>query len=221
LTFLAITDLRDAFNEGGLLLWEVDSVGITWVRPLDVLIDVPSFVRYTRRFPELNLKATPKNAFCEILGIESWSDKVHLHTELSNFLNSTPAVSPETCRYIYLALKQFTSHVSEVLSSWIAQALHLPVLPIRYPDSTKSFACCDESIFVPDSAPLNRYLKDKVRVLDFGGEDVYTILPLLRHLPLKFISSYESQNDIQIGGIRSPHPTANVLLRKSTPYLAR
>lgn len=103
----------------------------------------------------------------------------------------------------------------------MTQALHLPVLPIRLPDSTKSFACCDENIFVPDSAPLNPYLKDKVRVLDFGWEDVYTILPLLRYLLLKFISAYESENDIEVGGILSPHPTANVLLRKSRSFLAR
>jgi hypothetical protein len=219
--FFAVIDLRDSFNEDGLLLSDVDSVGISWGRPSDVLIDIPSFVLYTRRFPDLKMNATHKNAFCEILGIENWSDERHLPAELANFQNRVQVVSPETCRYIFLTLKQFASHVSEILPDWMTQALHFPVFPIKQPDSTKSFACCDETVFVPDSAPLNQYLKDKVRVLDFGGEDVYAILPLLRRLPLKFISAYESQNDIQLGGIPSLHPTANILLGNSRSFLAR
>jgi hypothetical protein len=212
-----VTDFRDAFNRDELLLWEVDSVSISWIRPSGVLINVPPFVQYTRRFPDLNLKAMQKNAFCEILGIENWDDERHLYVELSNFQLSDPTVSPETCRYIFLAFKQFASHVSDTLLSWITQQR---VFPIRNPDSTKSFACCDESIFVPDSAPLNKYIEDRVRILDFGGKDVYTLLPLLRHLPLKFISSYEA-HDVQIGGIPSQHSTANILLQESRNPLAR
>jgi hypothetical protein len=202
------------------LLWKGEDNNPLWIRPLDVLTNIPAFCRYTKSFTGVHLNATYKPALCEALGIREWSNDTHLLAELQKFSNSSPTVSRETCRYLLLAMKQLASCLPEHLPipSWLDE---LPIFPVTHPDGSQSFTSMDNDIFVPDSAMLNPHINDKVPVMDFAGEDFYPLLPFLRRLPLNFISSYEQEKDVQILGTMDLHPTANSLVNRSKRYIAR
>jgi len=214
------TDFSDAFNQDSLLLMKVVGKNATWMRPLDVLTNIPSFCVYTTRFEVHYLTATHKNALCEILNVKTWNDERHLHAELEAFQQCGLPVSQESCHYVFMALKRLELKTSPT-PFWINQVLQLPIFPIRNPDGTRSFGSLDDDVFVPNSPSLNHHIVDQVRVLDFCGEDIYAVLPLLRLCPVIFISLFETDRDVQIGGTTSLHATANYLLRKARAHIAR
>ena len=222
--FIAIvfgTNLSDTFNQDSLLLTKVVGETPTWMRPLDVLKHVPSFCGHTMRFDVPCLTATPKNTLCEILSINAWDDEQHLLAELEAFQRRGPLVSQESCQYVFVALKHLHLKRTSPTPFWINQILQLPIFPIKNPDGTSSFGAPDDRVFVADSPSLNHHIVDQVRVLDFCGQDIYAVLPLLRLLPLNFISLFETSKRVQIGGTTSLHATANYLLRQSKGHIAR
>lgn len=202
------------------MLWKGEDKKSVWIRPVDVLTNVPEFCQYSKSFTGVPLNATYKPALCEALGIKEWSDNDDLLPELENFSKSSPTVSREICRYLLMVMKQLASCLPENLP--IPSGLdELPIFPVTRPDGSQSFMSLDNDIFVPDSALLNPYIKEKVPMLDYAGEDFYPLLPFLRRLPLNFISSYEQQKDAQVLGTMDLHPTANSLVDRSKRYIAR
>ena len=99
--------------------------------------------------------------------------------------------------------------------------LGLKIYPVNWCDGSKTFTGLNENIFVPDSPRLNPILWGKVDLLDFDGQDIYSFRELLKFTEVKYLSSYDHEENIQIPTNSSLHEDAMDLLLVTKAFIAR
>lgn len=181
----------------------------------------------TDNYPEHEIW-TLSGSLANLLAVPIWSDKKYLEHELQRFQNSESTPS-NLSRYIYQCILRLVIFVpapqerSSNCPEWIQNILKLAVFPITNPDQSHDRGALHDRTFVPDSPLLNKILSTKVRLLDFRGEDVSKLFPLLRwaNSSLSYLSTYDDEKYLQIEGQESIYTEAMDLLSRSKKYDAR
>jgi hypothetical protein len=221
--------LRDAFQVDKLLLIDFQGDRPSWVGPQDVLYNIPSFCRFTTRYPG---RKTIRPWLRDALRIQPWNTESHLLTELQGFedkLRKDLACVGDwkaTCHYIFRALEHIVHHLpasSSPTKRWISDILKLKIYPITDPDGSNTLRYLSPNIFVPDSPLLNPLLQHKVYSLNFGGQYISSVIPLLRLMtpPLKFLSSYDNDRNVQIPTITTQSESTMKKLKEAKWFIAR
>ena len=195
-----------------------------------MLYNIPRFCQFTTCYPGRQTASILNQSFRELLSIEPWTIERHLLNELLRF-EAESQENPncvgdwkETCRYIFKALASIPRLPQP--RPWIINILRLCIYPITRRDGSKMLGRLTENIFIPDSALLNPLLQHKVDALDLEGQYVYTLIPLLKFAnpPVKFLSSYDHDNNVKIPLVWTPLRKSNaangrhqVVYREVTP----
>lgn len=186
---------------------------------------------FTRRYPGIHTRDILGSKFRGLLDIQSWNDESHLFLELQCFEAQYHANIAydwkATCRYVYQAVASIKPKlktrfgVTSTVPEWIIPILRLKIYPIKWRDGSKTFTDLSENVFVPNSPRLNPILRDKVDLLDFDGQDIYPLCELLKFTPVKYLSSYDHEENIKLPANSSLHEKAMGLLLATKPFIAR
>lgn len=198
---------RNAFKEENLLLVKERSGRIRWVQSDQVLPGCPSFVRYT--ISVADYRSVYYARLYELLGLRTWDSMHHLQTELENGIKDMKLVEPEdqatVSSYIFQALGSIANHTcnslaQETCPSWVRSILRLSIFPVRTSSGQLTLQSLGPDIFVPDSEVLNESFQGKVKLLDFGGNCLLDVLPVLRcsDAGLKYLSDYTDPTTMEV-----------------------
>jgi hypothetical protein len=193
-----------------------------WIRPSELLSQVPLFCLYTACHPDPERQSA--SALADVLGVRKWNDASHLPREIQKFVLSRPdATSRNNCSYAFTALSSLTTQCEPTCPQWIRAILGQMIFPVTFPDSTARFCLPAETFYVPNSVSLNGYLKGKVPLLDFQGQDIYKLIPLFSAggLSMCNISLFEDNEYTHIEGNQIPFDDAHHVLFEAKRFIAR
>jgi hypothetical protein len=174
---------------------------------------VPRFCKFTDSYPGKSCQSILRHWLRASLDIQPWDNAEDLEKELMGFqnafiCNATPYIADwkATCRYVFKALEvllRYTAEYSwqESTRRWIEKIFRLNIYP-RHGSKTleRLESLVTGNVFVPDSSLLNPLLQHKVNSLDFEGQHIYTLIPVLKLVnpPVKFLSAYDNDDNVEI-----------------------
>jgi hypothetical protein len=135
----------------------------------------------------------------------------------------------ETCRYVFnmveILLHYTTRRNWQLGPPWIQRIFRLTIYPITSRDGSQTLGPLNGlTVFVPDSSLLNPLLQHKVNSLDFEGQHIYKLIPLLKLInpPVKFLSDYDNDDNVEIQAAdKCRDESASNLLKATKWVIAR
>jgi hypothetical protein len=201
---------REVFAIKQLLLIGAPNGRLLWVSPHKVRYNTPSFVKFTVCYPGIGTASIYNDKIKYLFNISQWTAEYDLEPELCRFATAVQANIwcigdwAAICAYVYNALKCLLPlRQNNIL---VQHILRLGIYPIGLSKpGFKTISRLHQHILAPDSPSLNAVFYGKVDFLDFECFQINAIHPLLRlaNPPLKFISDYDNDNDIEVSGISS------------------
>lgn len=173
-----------------------------WLSPKQVIDNCPVWVQHTIPRPKFN--SPYFNILCEWLQFQKWDYEQHLETELEHGVEELQRLGwTSIVKYLVNALRTPSNIVREATRrcpTWIQSILHLPIFPVTAPNGDRILSRLHSDIFIPDSPRLNAKFKGKVKLLDFGDEYYWDILPLFKHsrVNLKWLSAYDNPETMDV-----------------------
>jgi hypothetical protein len=193
---------------------------------------VPRFCKFTYSYPGKSCQSILRDWLRVSLDIQRWEDAENLEKELVGFRDAF--ISNETCigdwkatcRYVFKALESLLRYIAgyswqQSTRRWIEKIFRLRIYPCHGSKTLESLV--KGNVFVPDSPTLNPLFRHRIKSLDFQGQHIYTLIPLFKLVspPVKFLSAYDNDDNIEIPANAYRDESATELLMATKWFIAR